>query len=631
MPTLHTPKQEQPKSLLKRFVSNFSPSSSKKDSNNRNAESEQEIDSESDNEADDIENEVIEGEGNESEINNTEKEDSPENQELNSEEGAEAGGDQAQQEPKTNKIYPDLNNILDNDINEEVNEEINNEEKDKIDSEEKVQQTGTKPKVGRPRKPRLTPIPKTRIQPRRIPTTARVEFPEPKQKRAYTRKTVPTNPPVVPPSPITPPKPVQSPSMPPITPQSKSAYKSHFDKIFNGMIASGMDVDQAKIYADGAAVGMLQLLNLGPAVSGQSIMKSQLDAELWTGYFSNQQQQQAISLLAQVPAFSGDGPTRFDDWIAHFESVMDTADWDSDRRIKLLCSKLTNLATDSINTFKQNHPIRAKSYEKIKKCLQDRFHGSDDRVHYSTEYKNCVHMPGESVRDYGCRLQKLFLFAYPMTSTPTADILLMREKMLMDKFVDGITLELRQCVRFKEYKDIDTLIRATERYAALREKTRKEKRQVEFVNNVSTHNSPNASTFDMKAMFQANEKLMSDMMSQTNTAIESLCSAFRRSPSFNKGQPSSQTKQPQTGSWNQNRKQNNYQGAGQAMNRYFCDYCNVPGHSRDRCFKDSANKKCYRCNNFGHFARECPTFDNQQSSQTQQPNNTQQILPGQGN
>ncbi|EFX66143.1 hypothetical protein DAPPUDRAFT_263618 [Daphnia pulex] len=40
------------------------------------------------------------------------------------------------------------------------------------------------------------------------------------------------------------------------------------------------------------------------------------------------QQQMTISLLAQVPAFNGMGSTKFEDWIKHFERVIDTSEFE---------------------------------------------------------------------------------------------------------------------------------------------------------------------------------------------------------------------------------------------------------------------------------------------------------------
>ncbi|KAK4027564.1 hypothetical protein OUZ56_016606 [Daphnia magna] len=45
------------------------------------------------------------------------------------------------------------------------------------------------------------------------------------------------------------------------------------------------------------------------------------------------QQQQTIALLAQVPAFNGMGATKFEDWKQHFERVIDTDEFEEGRKI----------------------------------------------------------------------------------------------------------------------------------------------------------------------------------------------------------------------------------------------------------------------------------------------------------
>ncbi|KAI9553737.1 hypothetical protein GHT06_021677 [Daphnia sinensis] len=45
------------------------------------------------------------------------------------------------------------------------------------------------------------------------------------------------------------------------------------------------------------------------------------------------QQQQTVSLLAQVPVFNGLGSTKFEDWIKHFDAVMNTSEFEEGRKI----------------------------------------------------------------------------------------------------------------------------------------------------------------------------------------------------------------------------------------------------------------------------------------------------------
>ena len=199
------------------------------------------------------------------------------------------------------------------------------------------------------------------------------------------------------------------------------------------------------------------------------------------------QQQQTIALLAQVPAFNGMGSTKFEDWIQHFERVVDTAEFEEGRKIKLLGSKLFGSAGDCITTFQLNYPREAQSFVKVKQNLHERFHGGDNRKMYFTEFKNCMRNSGESIRDYACRLQKLYSFAYPAEAGKTidADVLKLREMMLMDGFLGGLKPNLHERMSFKDYRNLNDLVKATEKCAAILNEAKLEKRSVEFVNAVS--------------------------------------------------------------------------------------------------------------------------------------------------
>ena len=144
---------------------------------------------------------------------------------------------------------------------------------------------------------------------------------------------------------------------------------------------------------------------------------------------SLKEQKQAVTLIAAVPPFSGKGSTRFETWIKHFETQLDTADFEEGKKIKLLLSRLTNDALECALHFKELNPISARSYDRIKSCLFERFHGSETRIQHVTEFQNCTQHAGESIRDFACRLKKLFLHAYPVPKGGT-----MNEMMLMYKF-----------------------------------------------------------------------------------------------------------------------------------------------------------------------------------------------------
>jgi hypothetical protein len=99
------------------------------------------------------------------------------------------------------------------------------------------------------------------------------------------------------------------------------------------------------------------------------------------------QQQQTIALLAQVPAFNGLGSTKFEDWIQHFERLMDTSEFEEGRKIKMLCSKLFGTAGDCVSTFQSRYPKEAKSFLKVKQCLHDRFYGGIPYETFSLDFE----------------------------------------------------------------------------------------------------------------------------------------------------------------------------------------------------------------------------------------------------
>ncbi|EFX64209.1 hypothetical protein DAPPUDRAFT_118407 [Daphnia pulex] len=77
---------------------------------------------------------------------------------------------------------------------------------------------------------------------------------------------------------------------------------------------------------------------------------------------------------------------------------------------------------DCITTHQLCYPKEAKSFTKVKQCLHERFHGGDNRKMYLIEYNNCTRNPGESIRDYACRIQKLYSFAYPTKAGKSLDL-----------------------------------------------------------------------------------------------------------------------------------------------------------------------------------------------------------------
>ena len=123
----------------------------------------------------------------------------------------------------------------------------------------------------------------------------------------------------------------------------------------------------------------------------------------------------------------------------------------------------------------------------MKQSLHDRFHGGEDRKAYLTEFKNCIRQSGESIRDYDCRLQKLYAFAYPkeLGKTTDADVIKLRETMLMDGFLGGLKPILRERMSYKDYKTFNDMVKTAEKYAGILNESKLESKRVEFVNKIA--------------------------------------------------------------------------------------------------------------------------------------------------
>ena len=108
---------------------------------------------------------------------------------------------------------------------------------------------------------------------------------------------------------------------------------------------------------------------------------------------------------------------------------------------------------------------------------------------YFRELKNCLRNPGESIRDYACRIQKLYSFSYPIAvgKQLDPDHLQLRENSIVDGFLEGPKPNLRERMSFKESKNLNDLVKATKKCAVVLNEAKLEKRNVEFVNSISVN------------------------------------------------------------------------------------------------------------------------------------------------
>lgn len=89
------------------------------------------------------------------------------------------------------------------------------------------------------------------------------------------------------------------------------------------------------------------------------------------------------------------------------------------------------------------------------------------------------------MQNYADRLTKLFQFVYPIDdSVTTKEILAMRERIVMDKFIDRLQPDFKKSVKYKDFNNFE--LKETEEHAVANEEFKLDKKKVnfEFVNSV---------------------------------------------------------------------------------------------------------------------------------------------------
>ena len=331
------------------------------------------------------------------------------------------------------------------------------------------------------------------------------------------------------------------------------------------------------------------------------------------------EQKMAMMLIATVPTFSGKGAPRFETWIKHFDTQLDTADFKEEKKIKLLLSKLTNDALECALGFKERNPISAKVYENVKNCLFQRFHGNETRIQYVTEFQNCTRLAGESLRDFACRLQKLFAHAYPMMKgVPTGP-----EVLLMDKFICGLPRKLQNLLKHKEYPSFEELIKKAEARLACDDDQFDD--TIPNINAVSAYQTQPIVHSVQPSPNDAGHKVVLD-------AIEQLCSVMQQNMSLQTDELQKNLRQSEQGN---SKKQVVLSGQNRSQpTRKYCEFHNCwTTHDTSSCWMKEVQKQyiCEICNEKGHGQYYCPTQRSKSmpNSPTQSRSNSRHNSPSQ--
>ena len=134
-------------------------------------------------------------------------------------------------------------------------------------------------------------------------------------------------------------------------------------------------------------------------------------------------------------------------------------------------SKLYGEAAEEFDLFKIDSPIKAKEYEAVKARLMKLFHSKETRSQRSVEFHNMRREPEENMRWYANRMRKAFQLAYPLNSSIDKVSMKSREQIMMDRFVEGLQMELQLKLKHKEFPSFEKLIEKGENLAITLEET----------------------------------------------------------------------------------------------------------------------------------------------------------------
>jgi hypothetical protein len=326
----------------------------------------------------------------------------------------------------------------------------------------------------------------------------------------------------------------------------------------------------------------------------------------------------------KLPPFTGSNKESWEVWYNRFTDVASRCGWGNEQKLDHLLPKLQGVAGEFV--YGQLDRKVRMNYKGLIKELNHRFKKVETAKAYAAKFSSRAQKPGETATDYAAELKRLYCKAYSSRDSET------RCEDLLRRFLDGLHDDnVRFHVEYvKEPSDIDQAVYEVVRYADT-QRSYKNKKVVKATQNIESESGSDSGDEAEQTARLANNKPGPKSSSKQNS---------RSKPADSKPDLSKKPGNP-VPSGNSSSVSSNLQGQPPTTSSEMAQLTemmtqvlkrmdilererpgprplgstNADSHgygyqqgaakrpSRPRVPKENA--QCYRCNQYGHYAREC--------------------------
>ena len=245
-----------------------------------------------------------------------------------------------------------------------------------------------------------------------------------------------------------------------------------------------------------------------------------------------------------------DGERDFDEWISHFEDVADLNGWNDGEKLRWLKVRLVGKARVAFNRLTH---VTQQSFATAKEALHNRFEPDSKRELYKVELERRKKSEKESWADYGDALSQLARKAFPNLQDEA------REQLALNRYMDQLkNPQISFSVKQRRPRSIQEAVSATIELQSYLVKPDAQEAVCEVKEESAV------------ATIKSTQTDIMDMMQRLITRVEQLETNSQR---YKPPKPARPVQQP----------------SGQRSN--------------------TQPVRCYRCQQFGHFARGCAMPD----------------------